>query len=54
MKNIINRNSMAGEQPRHIKNTTTPALPKTKKAWQPEPCGLSREELRKIVTDQLG
>jgi hypothetical protein len=54
MKNIINRNSMAGEQPRHIKNTTALVLPKIKKAWQPEPCGLSREELRKIIADQLG
>lgn len=54
MKNIINHNVTAGERPHHIRNTTAPTLPKAKKAWQPEPCGLSREELRKIIAEQLG
>ncbi|MBP0582760.1 hypothetical protein J8I29_25770 [Labrys sp. LIt4] len=54
MKTIINRNATAAEQPCRTKTTTVPTLPKAKRDWQPEPCGLSREELRKIVADQLG
>ena len=35
-----------------------PAFRKTKRpndlAWKPQPCGLSREELRRLVADILG
>ncbi|WP_454818385.1 hypothetical protein [Labrys neptuniae] len=54
MKNTVNQPSKEGEQSRVV--TTT--VPVTRSAhgstWQPEPCGLSREELRKIIADQLG
>ena len=32
--------------------TTTPAI--ADPTWKPQPCGLTREELRKIVLDLLG
>lgn len=30
------------------------SLPKSSPNWKPEPCGLSREELRKIVARIMG
>jgi len=36
----------------HPLTSTTPARPKA--VWKPQPCGLTREELRKIVLDVLG
>jgi hypothetical protein len=34
-------------------NNTTPTQ-KSDPNWKPQPCGLSREELRKIVAEILG
>ncbi|WP_139163544.1 hypothetical protein [Bosea robiniae] len=31
-----------------------PSLPKSAPNWKPEPCGLSREELRRIVARIMG
>lgn len=54
MKNTVDQTSKAGEQSRVIK-TTVPATRATYgSTWRPEPCGLSREELRKIIAEQLG
>lgn len=30
------------------------SVPKSSPNWKPEPCGLSREELRKIVAQIMG
>ncbi|WP_336490629.1 hypothetical protein [Methylobacterium nigriterrae] len=44
-----------------LKPTTPPSLPLTSMTptppnpdWKPQPCGLTREELRKIILDVLG
>lgn len=31
-----------------------PAPVRSSPDWKPEPCGLTREEVRKIIADQLG
>jgi hypothetical protein len=38
----------------HIEITTGTMPSKTDPDWKPEPCGLTREERRKIVADLLG
>jgi len=40
-----------------FKKTTRPATPVTIRSstdWKPEPCGLTREEIRAIIAEQLG
>ncbi len=46
---------MASTQPRPLHDMAAKlAPPKADPAWKPQPCGLSREELRKIVAEILG
>jgi hypothetical protein len=36
-------------------NTTpVPTQPKSNPNWKPQPCGFSREEIRKIVAEMMG
>lgn len=35
-------------------STARPLPPKSAQGWKPEPCGLSREELRRIVARIMG
>jgi hypothetical protein len=39
-------------EPRHDNQEITPV--KSSPDWKPEPCGLSREEVRRIIAEQLG
>ncbi|WP_187829530.1 hypothetical protein [Labrys sp. KNU-23] len=54
MKNTIDQTSKAGEQSRVVKTTVPATRSVYGSTWRPEPCGLSREELRKIIAEQLG
>jgi hypothetical protein len=38
----------------HVEIIAEATSKKCDPAWKPEPCGLTREELRKIVVDLLG
>lgn len=40
-------------QTQHTASTIVPPL-RSHPDWKPQPCGLSREELRKIVAEILG
>jgi hypothetical protein len=39
---------------RHIKIAEATTPQRCDATWQPEPCGLTREELRRIIADLLG
>jgi hypothetical protein len=39
-------------EPRYENHEITPV--KSSPDWKPEPCGLSREEVRRIIAEQLG
>jgi hypothetical protein len=50
---IISEAKPIKAQPRH--QVTTKARPaKTDSVWKPQPCGLTRAELRRIVAELLG
>jgi hypothetical protein len=51
--NTQSKTASAHPRPFH-KIAAEVAPPKADPAWKPEPCGLSREELRKIVAEILG
>ena len=52
---IISELKPTTAQPRPHNKITAETVPqKSDPAWKPEPCGLSREEIRKIVADLLG
>jgi hypothetical protein len=51
MQNIKTK-SLVPHQPSNAVNAA--AAPKSNPDWKPQPCGLTREELRKIVEEILG
>jgi hypothetical protein len=52
---VIQHSNIRADRPRHASPPVIrPILPSKKSSFRPEPEGLSREELRKIVLDQLG
>jgi hypothetical protein len=43
------------KKPQHLSpSASRPSPPKSSPNWKPEPCGLSREELRRIVARIMG
>lgn len=40
--------------PTRLHSTSNNVQPKSDPNWKPEPCGLSREELRRIVAEIMG
>lgn len=44
----------AAQPRRQVKTTNHTSPPLASPGWKPQPCGLSREELRKIVAEILG
>ena len=49
-KNAKNKSARRGEDRRII---DTPAV-RSPADWKPEPCGLTREQIRAIVIEQIG
>jgi hypothetical protein len=50
-----NEQKLKTNKPRHhIKIADKTTCHRCDTIWQPEPCGLTREELRKIIVDLLG
>lgn len=54
MKDIDKKDAGAAQALCSLKTTAATAPLKSEPNWQPEPCGLTRAELRKIIAEQLG
>lgn len=54
MHNTYETKPATGRPRPDLTNTTKTAPRKSDPNWKPEPCGLTRAELRKIVADILG
>ncbi|MDR6873028.1 hypothetical protein J2Y55_004052 [Bosea sp. BE125] len=54
MHHISQTKPATGRSRPNMTSAATAATPKSDPNWKPEPCGLSRAELRKIVADILG
>jgi len=38
----------------HTLTPTAPAIIRSSPEWKPEPCGLTREQIRAIIIEQIG
>lgn len=38
----------------HKLTPTTPVIVRSSPEWKPEPCGLTREQIRAIIIEQIG
>lgn len=49
-KGFMNKKTLRGDARRNI---ITPTI-RSPKDWKPEPCGLTREQVRAIIIEQIG